>query len=61
MRGSATIVIRWYALSWLGVQGIRIGPSIPAFLQTNAGRRFMKKNDISQAKSVAEDLATING
>jgi hydroxylamine reductase len=62
--------IAWYdqkavgiilALAALGVRGIRIGPSLPAFLQTNAGRRFMKKYDIFQTKSVAEDLAVING
>jgi hydroxylamine reductase len=64
------IDIAWYdqkavgvilALAALGVRGIRIGPSLPAFLQTDAGRRFMKKYDIFQTKSVAEDLAAING
>jgi hydroxylamine reductase len=62
--------IAWYdqkavgvvlALAALGVRGIRIGPSLPAFLQTDAGRRFMKKYDIFQTKSVTEDLAAING
>ncbi len=62
--------IAWYdqkavgvilALAALGVRGIRIGPSLPAFLQTDAGRRFMRKYDIFQTKSVAEDLAAING
>lgn len=62
--------IAWYdqkavgiilALAALGVRGIRIGPTLPAFLQTDAGRRFMKKYDIFQTKSVAEDLAAING
>jgi hydroxylamine reductase len=61
--------IAWYdqkavgvilALAALGVRGIRIGPSLPAFLQTDAGRRFMKKYDIFQIKSVEEDLAIIN-
>jgi hydroxylamine reductase len=61
--------IAWYdqkavgvilALAALGVREIRIGPSLPAFLQTNAGRRFMKKYDIFQIKSVEEDLAAIN-
>jgi hydroxylamine reductase len=61
--------IAWYdqkaigvilALAALGVRGIRIGPSLPAFLQTDAGRRFMKKYDIFQIKSVEEDLAVIN-
>jgi hydroxylamine reductase len=62
--------IAWYdqkavgvilALAALGVRGIRIGPSLPAFLQTDAGRRFMHKYDIFQTKSVAEDLSAING
>jgi hydroxylamine reductase len=61
--------IAWYdqkavgvilALAALGVRGIRIGPSLPAFLQTDAGRRFMQKYDIFQIKTVAEDLAAIN-
>jgi hypothetical protein len=45
----------------LGVRRIGIGSSIPAFLQTDARRRFMQKYDIFQTKSVAEDLASING
>jgi len=49
------------ALAALGVRGIRIGPSLPAFLQTDAGRRFMKKYDIFCTQSVAEDLAAIVG
>jgi hydroxylamine reductase len=62
--------IAWYdqkaigvilALAYLGVRGIRIGPSLPAFLQTAAGRRFMEKHDIFQTKSVTEDLAVIEG
>lgn len=60
--------IAWYdqkaigvilALAALGVRGIRIGPTLPAFLQTEAGRRFMKKYDIFQTKTVAEDLASL--
>lgn len=62
--------IAWYdqkavgvilALAALGIRGIRIGPSLPAFLQTDAGRRFMKKYDIFQTATVADDLAEING
>jgi hydroxylamine reductase len=60
--------IAWYdqkaigvilALAALGVRRIRIGPSLPAFLQTDAGRRFMQKYDIFCTKSVEEDLASI--
>ncbi len=62
--------IAWYdqkavgvilALAALGVKGIRIGPSLPAFLQTDAGRRFMNKYDIFCTRSVEEDLAAIVG
>lgn len=60
--------IAWYdqkavgvilALAALGVRGIRIGPTLPAFLQTESGKRFMAKYDIFQIKSVEEDLAAI--
>lgn len=60
--------IAWYdqkaigvilALAALGIRGIRIGPSLPAFLQTDAGRRFMQKYDIICTKTVEEDLAAI--
>ncbi|MBN2337050.1 MAG: hydroxylamine reductase [Acidobacteria bacterium] len=62
--------IAWYdqkavgiilALAALGVRGIRIGPTLPAFLQTESGKRFMAKYDIFQIKSVEEDLAAIAG
>ena len=50
-----------FALAALGVCGIRIGPTLPAFLRTDAGRRFMQKYDIFQTRSVTDDLAAING
>ncbi len=62
--------IAWYdqkavgiilALAALGVRGIRIGPTLPAFLQTESGKRFMAKYDIFQIRSVEEDLAAIAG
>jgi hypothetical protein len=43
------------------VPGNLDGTRLPAFLQTGAGRRFMNKYDIFQTRSVAEDLAAING
>jgi hydroxylamine reductase len=49
------------ALAALGVRGIRIGPSLPAFLQSDAGRRFMQKYDIYCTGTVATDLAAICG
>lgn len=60
--------IAWYdqkavgvilALASLGVHGIRIGPTLPAFLQTEAGRRFMAKYDIIPIQSLEEDLAAL--
>jgi hydroxylamine reductase len=60
--------IAWYdqkavgvilALAALGVKGIRIGPSLPAFLQSEAGRRFMKKYDIFATGTVEGDLEAI--
>jgi hydroxylamine reductase len=60
--------IAWYdqkavgvvlALAALGVRGIRIGPTLPAFLQSDGGRRFMKKFDIFASSTVEEDLAAI--
>jgi hydroxylamine reductase len=60
--------IAWYdqkaigvilALAALGVRKIRIGPTLPAFLQSDGGRRFMKKHDIFAASTVEEDLDAI--
>jgi hydroxylamine reductase len=60
--------IAWYdqkaigvvlALAALGVRGIRIGPSLPAFLQSDGGRRFTDKYDIFAAGTVENDLKAI--
>ncbi len=60
--------IAWYdqkavgvvlALAALGVRKIRMGPTLPAFLQSDGGRRFMRKYDIIGIKSVEEDLEEI--
>jgi hydroxylamine reductase len=60
--------IAWYdqkavgvvlALAALGVRRIRIGPGLPAFLQSDGGRRFMQKYDIFATGTVESDLAAI--
>jgi hydroxylamine reductase len=60
--------IAWYdqkavgvilALAALGVRGIRIGPTLPAFLQSEGGRRFMQKYDIFSTGTVESDLKAI--
>ena len=60
--------IAWYdqkavgvvlALAALGVRGIRIGPTLPAFLQSEGGRRFMQKYDIFATGTVESDLEAI--
>lgn len=62
--------IAWYdqkavgvilALIALGMRRIRIGPTLPAFLQSEGGRRFMEKYDILGIRSVEEDLDAICG
>lgn len=62
--------IAWYdqkaigvvlALAALGVRRIRIGPTIPAFMQSDGGRRFMAKYDIFGIKTVEADLKEICG
>jgi hydroxylamine reductase len=47
------------ALAALGVRGIRIGPTLPAFLNSDGGRRFMRKYDIVATRTVESDLRAI--
>jgi len=60
--------IAWYdqkavgiilALASLGMKKIRIGPTLPAFLQSEGGRRFMNKYDIIPTGTVESDLKAI--
>ena len=60
--------IAWYdqkaigvilALAALGVRRIRIGPTLPAFLQSEGGHRFMQKYDIFATGTVESDLEAI--
>ena len=60
--------IAWYdqkavgvvlALAALGVRRIRIGPTLPAFLQSEGSRRFMQKYDIFATGTVESDLEAI--
>ncbi len=60
--------IAWYeqkavavllALLYLGVKGIRLGPTLPAFLSPNVIKVLVEKFDIKPMTTVEEDLAAI--
>ena len=60
--------IAWYeqkavavllALLALGVKGIRLGPTLPAFLSPNVAAVLVKNFDIKPTGQVAEDVAAI--
>ncbi len=60
--------IAWYeqkavavllALLALGVKGIRLGPTLPAFLSPNVATVLVKNFDIKPTGQVAEDVAAI--
>ena len=63
--------IAWYeqkavavllALLFLGVKGIRLGPTLPAFLSPNVAKVLVEKFDIKPIGTVEEDIAAmING
>ena len=47
------------ALLALGVKGIRLGPTLPAFLSPNVAAVLVKNFDIKPTGQVAEDVAAI--
>lgn len=60
--------IAWYeqkavavllALLYLGVKGIRLGPTLPAFVSPNVLKVLVEKFDIKPISSVEEDVAAI--
>jgi hydroxylamine reductase len=60
--------IAWYeqkavavllALLYLGVKGIRLGPTLPAFLSPNVAKVLVEKFDIKPIGTVDEDVAAI--
>jgi hydroxylamine reductase len=60
--------IAWYeqkavavllALLWLGVKGIRLGPTLPAFLSPNVANVLVEKFDIKPIGTVQEDIAAM--
>ncbi len=60
--------IAWYeqkavcvllALLYLGVKGIRLGPTLPAFLSPNVAKVLVEKFDIKPIGTVADDVAAI--
>jgi hydroxylamine reductase len=65
-----SLIISWYeqkavcvllALLHLGIKGIRLGPSLPAFLTPNVLETLVKKFDIKPISSADEDLKAILG
>ena len=65
-----SLIISWYeqkavcvllALLHLGIKGIRLGPSLPAFLSPNVLDTLVKNFDIKPIKSPDEDLKEILG
>jgi hydroxylamine reductase len=60
--------IAWYeqkavavllALLYLGVKGIRLGPTLPAFLSPNVAKVLVEKFDIKPIGTVEEDIAAM--
>jgi len=65
-----SLIISWYeqkavcvllALLHLGIKGIRLGPSLPAFLTPNVLDTLVKNFDIKPISSADEDLKSILG
>ncbi|MDP2645565.1 MAG: hydroxylamine reductase [Desulfobacterales bacterium] len=63
-----SLIISWYeqkavcvllALLHLGIKGIRLGPSLPAFLTPNVLDTLVKKFDLKPISSADEDLKSI--
>ena len=44
------------ALLFLGVKGIRLGPTLPGFLSPNVAKVLVDKFDIKPVGEVAEDI-----
>jgi hydroxylamine reductase len=60
--------IAWYeqkavavllALLFLGVKGMRLGPTLPGFLSPNAAKVLVEKFDIKPIGTVQEDIAAM--
>jgi hydroxylamine reductase len=47
------------ALLFLGVKGIRLGPTLPGFLSPNVAKVLVEKFDIKPIGTVAEDIAAM--
>ncbi|MCK5809378.1 hydroxylamine reductase, partial [bacterium] len=52
-------VIVLLALLHLGVKGIRLGPTLPAFLSPNIAKFLIENFDIKGIGTVEEDVAAI--
>jgi len=47
------------ALLFLGVKGIRLGPTLPGFLSPNVANVLVEKFDIKPIGTVEEDIAAM--
>jgi len=47
------------ALLFLGVKGIRLGPTLPAFLSPNVAKVLVEKFDIKPISEVEADIAAM--
>lgn len=65
-----SLIISWYeqkavclllALIYFGIKGIRLGPSLPAFMTPNVLDTLVRNFDIKPISSAEEDLKAILG
>jgi hydroxylamine reductase len=65
-----SLVLSWYeqkavvillSLLSLGIKGIRLGPSLPAFISPNILNFLVEKFDVKPITTAQEDLAAILG
>jgi hydroxylamine reductase len=47
------------ALLFLGVKGMRLGPTLPGFLSPNVAKVLVEKFDIKPIGSVQDDIAAM--
>jgi hydroxylamine reductase len=52
-------VIVLFALLYLGVKHIRLGPALPAFLSPNVAKVLVEKFDIKPIATVEADVSAI--
>ena len=50
------LLLRKIVLLYLGVKGIRLGPTLPAFISPNVAKVLVEKFDIKPISTVEEDV-----